>query len=200
MGGRGLRRDRVARLGRDADLQRIDPHRLGDVLELGVAEVADGEVEPRPDLPVGILRKADGAGGGNALQARRDVDAVAHQVAVALLDDVADMDADAELDSTIRRHAGIAFEHCVLHLDGAAHRIDHAAELDEGPVPGALDHSTMMHGDRGIDQVAAQCPQPRQGAILVRTGEPAVADDVSRQDCRKLSGLAHAVLPSSPAL
>ncbi len=75
----------------------------------------------------------------DALQARGDVDAVAHQVAVALLDDVAEMDADAELDAAIRRHAGIALDHGVLHLDGAAHGVDHAAELDERPVAGALD-------------------------------------------------------------
>ena len=44
----------------------------------------------------------------------------------------------------------------------------------------------------GIDQIAAQRPQPRQGAILVGAGEPAVADHIGRQDRRKLPGLAHA--------
>ena len=146
-------------------------------------------------LAIGVLGKADRAGRGDALQPRGDIDAVAHQVAVALLDDVAEMDADAELDAALRRHAGIALDHAVLHLDGAAHGVDHAAELDEAAVAGALDDATMMHGDRGIDQIAAQRPQPRQGAILVRAGEPAVADDVRRQDCSKLSGLAQAVLP-----
>jgi two-component sensor histidine kinase len=33
-------------------------------------------------------------------KARGDIDAVAHQVAVALLDNIAEMDADAELDAT----------------------------------------------------------------------------------------------------
>ncbi len=51
----------------------------------------------------------------------------------------------------------------------------------------------MMHGDSGIDQIAAQCPQPRQGAILVRAGEPAEADHVGRQDRRKFACLGHAV-------
>ena len=82
-------------------------------------------------LPVGVLGEADRAGLGDAFQARGDIDAVAHQVAVALLDDVAEMNADAKLDAAIRRHAGVALDHAVLHFDRAAHRVDHAAELDE---------------------------------------------------------------------
>ena len=48
-----------------------------------------------------------------------------------------------------------------------------------------------MHGDGRIDQVAAERPQPRQGAILVRAGEPAVADDVGDQDCSELARFPH---------
>ncbi|MBP2447283.1 hypothetical protein JOH51_004722 [Rhizobium leguminosarum] len=70
----------------DADLERIDADRLSDIFELGVAEIADGEIEPRLDLTVGVLGQANGARRCNALQTRGDVDAVAHQVAVAFLD------------------------------------------------------------------------------------------------------------------
>ena len=38
----------------------------------------------------------------------------------------------------------------------AAHRVDDAAELDDAAIAGALDDAPMMHGDRGIDQIAAQ--------------------------------------------
>ena len=116
----------------------------------------------------------------------------------ALLDDVAEMDADAEFDAALGRHAGVALDHAVLHFDRAAHGVDHAAELDEAAVAGALDDAPVMGGDGGIDQVAAQPPEPRQRAILVRAGEPAVADHVGDQDRRDLPGLAH---PSgTPAL
>ena len=87
---------------------------------------------------------------------RGDVDAVAHQIAVALLDDVAEMNADAKLDAALGRHAGVALDHAVLDFDGAAHRVDHAAELDDGAVAGALDDAAVMHGDGRIDQIAAQ--------------------------------------------
>ena len=180
-----------------ADLQRIDPDRLGDVLELGVAEIADREVEPRLDLAIGVLGQADGAGRRDALQTRGDVDAVAHQVAVAFLDHVAQMDADPELDAAVLRHAGIALDHAVLHLDGAAHGVHHAAELDQRSIPCALDHAPVVHGDGRIDQVAAQCPQPCQGTIFVRAGEPAVPDHVGGQDGGQLAILAHRTISSS---
>jgi hypothetical protein len=55
----GLRLRDGLRLGGDADLQRIDPYRLSDVLELGRAEVGHSEIEPPLDLPVGLLRETD---------------------------------------------------------------------------------------------------------------------------------------------
>src|SRR5271156_3604998 len=69
-----------------ADLQRVGADRVGDVLQLRRPEISDGEIEPSLDLPVGILGKADRARRGDALQSRSDIDAVAHQVAVALFD------------------------------------------------------------------------------------------------------------------
>ena len=178
-----------------ADFERIDPDRFGDVLELGRAEIGDREIEPPLDLPIGVLGQADRAGLGDALEPRGDIDAVAHQVAVGLLDDVAEMNADAELDAAFGRHAGVALDQAVLHFDRAAHGVDHAAELDEAAVAGALDDAPVMRGDGGIDQIAAQPPQPRQRAILVRAGEPAVADDVRDQDRRDLPGFAHGEPP-----
>ncbi len=44
----------------------------------------------------GVFGETDRPGRSNALESRRDIDRVAHQVAVALLDHVADMDANAE--------------------------------------------------------------------------------------------------------
>ena len=87
--------------------------------------------------------------------------------------------------------ASVALDHAVLHFDRAAHRVDHAAELDDAAVAGALDDAAVMHGDGGIDQIAAQRPQPRQRAILVRAGEPAIADDIGDQDRRDLPRFGH---------
>ena len=69
----------------------------------------------------------------------------------------------------------VAFDQAVLHLNCAAHRIHHAAKLDNAAVAGALDDAAMMRGYRGIDQVAAKTPQARERALLVGTGQSAVA-------------------------
>ena len=87
--------------------------------------------------------------------------------------------------NTIRRSSGIAFDHGVLNLDRAAHRVDDAAELDDAAVARALDDAPMVDRDGRIDQVAAQGPEPRQSAILVRPGEPAIADHIRAQDRRR---------------
>ena len=99
----GLRLRRRFRLGGDADLQRIDPDRPFDVLELRLAEIRDRHVEPAAHLAVGVLGQTDRAGRGDPFQSRGDVDAVAHQIAVALLDDVAQMNADAKFYALVER-------------------------------------------------------------------------------------------------
>ena len=54
-----------------------------------------------------------------------------------------------------------------------------------------LTTTAVMQGDGRIDQVAAQRPEPRQDAILVRAREPAVTDNIRNQNRRNLPGLAH---------
>ena len=103
-------------------------------------------------------------------RSRGDIDAVAHQIAVAFLDNVAKMNADAKFDATFGRQARVAFDHGVLDFDGAAHGVDNAAELDERPVAGALNDAPIVHGDGGIDQIATQRAQPGQGSIFVCAG------------------------------
>ena len=136
--------------------------------------------------------------GDDPFQSCSDIDAVAHQIAVGLLDHIAQMNADAELDAALRGQAGIAFDHAVLHFDRAAHGVDHAAELDDEPVTGALDDATVMHGDGGVDQIGAKRPEPRQSAIFVRPGKSTIANDVGGQDRRDFSGLVHGVPPCAP--
>ena len=87
--------------------------------------------------------------------------------------------------------AGVALDHGGLDFDRAAHRVDHAAELDDRAVAGALDDAPVVHGDDRVDQVAAQRPEPRQRAIFVRSCEPTVARDVGHQNRRELPGPAH---------
>ena len=149
---------------------------------MGRTEIGDLHLEPAAHLPIGVLRETNRARLRNALKPRGDIDAVAHQVAVALLDDVADVNPDAEFDSAVLRHAGVALDHRVLQLDRASDRIDDAAEFNDAPVTGALDDAAVMDGDRGVDQIAAKGSEPREDAVFIRAGKPAVPDDVGHQD------------------
>jgi hypothetical protein len=90
-----------------------------------------------------------------------DIHTVAHQVAVALLDDVAEVNADAKFDAALGRQPPVALDHALLHLDRAAHRVDHAAELDDGPIARTLYDAPMMSGDGGVDQIAPEPAEPR---------------------------------------
>jgi hypothetical protein len=59
-----------------------------------------------------VLRQTDRAGLGNTFQSRGNVDAVIHKVAVAFLDHVAEMAANAVLNAALGRQAGVAFDPC----------------------------------------------------------------------------------------
>jgi hypothetical protein len=178
-------------LGELADLEGIDADRLSDVLESSRAEIDDGKVKSSLHLTIGVLGETDRAGVGDALDSRRDVDPVAHQVAVRLLDDVAQMNSDPELDTALGLQASVARDHAALYLDRAAHGIDNAAKLNETTIAGAFDDAPAMRGDRGINQIAAQRPQPRKGPLLVRPDQPAITDNIGDQDRRDLPCVRH---------
>jgi hypothetical protein len=97
----------------------------------------------------------------------------------------------SKLDAPFRPDACIALGSSGLYLDRAAHSVDHAAKFDKEAVAGALDDAPMMRGDRGVNQIVAQPPQPRQRAIFIRSSQPAVADNIGDQDRCNFPGLAH---------
>ena len=86
----------------------------------------------------------------------------------------------------------VTLDHGVLHLNGATHGVDHAAEFDERPVAGALHDAAMIDRDRRIDEIASKRPEPRQRALLVSACESAEPDHIRRQNRREFPVLAHA--------
>ena len=127
---------------------------------------------------------ADAADLCKLLDARGDVHAIAIDIAV-LEDDVAEVDADAELDAPVGRHVGIAPPHAVLDLDGGAHSVSYAVELDQQAVASGLDDAAIVLFDDGIDELDAMGPEASERAALVHLHEPTVADHVRRHDRRK---------------
>ena len=53
---------------------------------------------------------------------------------------------------SIGRHARVAFDDRVMHLDGATHRIDHGTKLDESAVHRTLYGARLVDRDRRVDQ------------------------------------------------
>ena len=146
-------------------------------------------------MTIGVLGKADTAWIRNTFQSCGNVDTVAHQIAVALLDNIAEMDADAKLDAALERQASVALEHAVLHLDGAAHRINNASELNEDAVARPLNDTSVMQSDGRVEQIAAERSQPRKRPLLVGTGKLAVADNICRQNRREFTSLQARAVP-----
>jgi hypothetical protein len=109
---------------------------------------------------------ADAAGLGEGLEARRDVHAVAEDV-VALVDDVADVDADAQDDPAVVRDADVAQRHAALEVDREPHRVDDARELEQQAVAHRLDDAAVVLGDLRVDQLAAVRLERGQRAALV---------------------------------
>src|SRR5580658_734073 len=163
---------------RDIEANRINLHRLGDVLEILSTEFAIAQIKFAVDLIEHLARNADATAVGDTLQSRGDIDAVAHQIAVALLDDIAEVDADAEFDAALGWNASITLDHAVLDLDGAAHGVDHTAELNDTSVPSALHYAPVMYGYGWINQIAPERPQSGQCSIFVGASKPAISDHV----------------------
>ena len=113
---------------------------------------AQGVEAPQDPTPVEAMAHRLKTPAGRALYALRLTSSVCASAASS---------ACASAISTRRgRQAGVAFNEAVLHLNGAAHRVDHAAKLDEAAVPGSLDDPPVVRVDGWIDQIAAQPPEP----------------------------------------
>src|SRR5262249_10921358 len=97
-------------------------------------------------------------------------------------DDVAHVDADTQLDAVVGRHAGVAAGHFALHLDRAAQRVHHTAELDEQPVAGGLDEAAAMFGDLWIQELATQCSETFWAAAPTGAGRPGTPRHIGGED------------------
>ena len=116
----------------------------------------DGEVEPPLHLTIGVLGQTDRAGLADTLQTRGDIDAVAHEVAVGLLDDIAKMDADREIRCGARAGPQRYARPWPFWISIAQRTASTTLRNSTmAAVAGALDDAPMMHGDGRIDQVAA---------------------------------------------
>ena len=118
-----------------------------------LAAVFKNDIELALDLIVRPAREADASRVGDPFQPRGDVDTVAKNVVV-LNDNVANIDADTQLDALVLRLSSVALGHSVLNFDGAARGIDGAGELDQGSIACPLDDAATVLGDLWVQKFA----------------------------------------------
>ena len=169
---------------RRSGLKAIDPHRPRDVLDLLLPLVLEGVRELVPDLLVDLARNRDAARLRDLLQSGCDIHPVAVDVPVGFNDDVAQVDADPELEG-LGRFPRTRGSKALLDLCGASHGLDGAGELNQDAIASGLYHAPLVVIDLRLEHLPAQVLDPRQGSFLVLPHQGGEAHHVSREDRRK---------------
>src|SRR6202011_6249281 len=159
----------------------IHPQRASYVLDPLLPCVLKREIELVAHLVAYDPIDADPARLGQSFESRCDIDTIAIDVA-AVLDDVAEIDPDTELDALLLRHPDVAFSHLLLNLDGATHRIDNAGELDQQPVASRLNNAAAVLLDLWVGKLASQLLQRSESAFFVRSHQTRISSELGRQD------------------
>jgi hypothetical protein len=163
---------------------RIDPDRLGDILQGLKSQIIENNIDLAADLPVRIVGDTYATGLCYAFKACCYVDAIAEDVIV-VDDDIADVNANAKLDPDILGHIGVLFGHATLEFDRTARSIDRTGELDQHAVTGRLDYATAMRRDLEIDDGFPESLQPSQCAFFITAHEAAIACHIRSQHSRQ---------------
>ena len=127
------------------------------------------------------LRHIDAARFGQRLDPRRDVDAVAKDVAF-LDDDVAEIDSDPHRDALFIRQRLVRLRDRIAQRGGAARGLDDVVEIDEHQFGGLLEDISAEFGDLRFDDLGQKGSQLGEVLLLVAGEQPAVA---GHQDGRR---------------
>ena len=183
--GQGKRRCRRRRGLRAGDRKHMDRPR--QVLERDLALVLKAEIELVAHLSMDFPRDGNATRLGDAFDARSDVDAVAHQI-IALHNDVADMDADAQRQFPSR----VGLLDCPRRLTACTA----LANSTRKPSPTALNRRPACLAIAGsMTSVRSVC-KLGQRSCLVATDKLRVADHIGHQDRGEAALLAHSGKPA----
>ena len=176
------RADALSTFGRAlAKLNAVNLHRSRNILKLLVTCVLETDVDLALHVLLHAAGDADATGLSKSLKTCCYVDAVPKNVAV-VDDDVADIDADAELDPAIFGNGGVSLGHGALDFHGAAHCIDRTCKLDQRAIACSLDNAAAMFGNLGIDEFASDGLEGCESAFLVNAHQAAVTSNIGRED------------------
>jgi hypothetical protein len=159
----------------------VDPHWPGDVLDLLIAHVLEGEIEFVAHLIADDPADADPTWLGQSLQPRCDIHPVAEDV-VLLNNHVTEVHPNAEGDALILGGFGIALRDAALDLYGAPDGVNHAGELGEKAVAGVLHYPAVMLGDLGIDQLPEVRLEAFVRPLLIRPHQARIPCHIGGED------------------
>jgi hypothetical protein len=125
-------------------------NRRGDVLDLLLADVGELHRHFVGHLFIDCARHAQAAGLCQALEACRDIHAVAEQVTVAL-NHVPDGNANPEVHLPARGIGKIAGAQAFLHVDRAAHGFDRARELRQDRIARGVEDTAGTARDEIVE-------------------------------------------------
>ena len=154
----------------------VDVDRPADVLQFFRAEILELELDLVHDLVVDDPRDIDAARLGQRFEPRRDIDAVAENIA-ALDDDVAEIDADPQGDAPLGRQGLVLLDDRIAQGRRAARCLDDALELAERQIAGLLEQVAAIFADQRLDDFGQHAAQLGDPVGLVAGQQPSVAGD-----------------------
>src|SRR6476646_7612649 len=161
--------------------ERVHHYRQGNILERPFATIIERIRKLRMHVLVHRCGDADAARLRQRLEATGYVDAVPMDI-VAAGYDVAEVDANAQLDTLCVCKNGVSLGHRLLQRDGTNHCLDRTRELHQNAVAFDPDDPPSVGLEIWPDDVPQHILQTPPGSDLVPTGESAIANDIGKQD------------------
>ena len=149
-----------------------------------LANVVEVKVELTCSIFLHACGYTDTARLSQALKSGCDVDGVAEDIAV-LDNDVAGIDADAELNAIFQWYSRVSLDDCGLDLGCTPQCVHDTAELGEEAITRRFEEPAVMRGDLRIEQLVADRFDRLESAVLVCPDQPRISRHIGGKDCRK---------------
>src|SRR5246127_4751214 len=167
--------------GRRIRKHTVDSHRIGDVLDLAIAERFISANELVLDLLVNAAGNVNRARLRKAFKTRGHVDAITKEI-IFFDDHVPKNDTDPILDPVIPRQRCVASRHVLLNNDGAAYGFQRTVKHRNETVAGRFDESPVVLRDTRLNEIALDALDALVRAFFIELHESAVACDVGSDD------------------
>src|SRR5262245_49389308 len=159
-------------------------NRIGDVFDCLSAKIVEANFNFAPYLIIDAARNADAARIGQRLKSRRDVYAIAIEVAP-LNDDIAQIDADTQQNGALLGQTIIRLSELLLKVEGASNGLDRTSKFNQNAVPHNLHKTAVVMRYRRRQYVMPARLESGKGARLVQLHETTISDNVGHQDGSK---------------